>query len=90
VLGLGRVGKEQQDGLLLVNPAQVEQVGVLVEAEGAVGVGRHDVVRVEHDQRVGQEFFDQPAAVLDEEFCIDRDGFHRAQCKRGGTADERR
>ena len=46
---------EQQDGLLLFDAGQVEQIRVGAHRQCAVGVGRENVVGIDDDQRVGKQ-----------------------------------
>ena len=58
-------GIEQENAFLLVHAGEVEEVGVLVERQGAVGVGGQDVVGVHHGQGVGQQQLLEVLAVAD-------------------------
>lgn len=46
-----RVRKEKQHGLFLVDAGEVVEIAVWSIAEGAIGIGRHDVIGVDNDER---------------------------------------
>lgn len=60
-------GVEQEDGILLGDAGEVEQIAVLFEREGCVGVARIDRVRVDHGDGIGFEERGKVFAVADKE-----------------------
>ncbi len=57
-----RVWTYHQDRLLLVNAAEVKQIGMLNKCHSAIGAGWHDVVGKKHGNGVGLEpRFQMPA-----------------------------
>ena len=73
-----RVGKEKQNRFLLLDAAEIKQIGILPQRQRAVGVGGEDVVGVDDRERVFQHQLFQPLAVGDEELRIDRRVSHPA------------
>ena len=49
-----RVRVEQQDGFLLFDAGQVEQIGIWPQQQHPVGVGGQNVIGIGYCQRVGQ------------------------------------
>ncbi|MCK6501754.1 MAG: hypothetical protein L6Q38_19940, partial [Nitrospira sp.] len=67
-----RVGKHHQDGFLLLDSGEVEEVRVRCEAQGAVSVGGEDVVGVDDGDGTGGQEAHQTSAIADEQLGIDR------------------
>src|SRR5438034_10528491 len=67
---LMRVRVQQQNTFLLFNPREVEQVGVLLEQERAVRVGRQDVVGIDDSQRIWAQQFFQAGPIRHEQLRI--------------------
>ena len=68
MLRIGRVGKEHQHRLLLIDAAEVIQVAVLGKAESAVRVRGHHIVGMQNHEGAGRQEGGEATAVLDEEF----------------------
>ena len=64
VLGQARIREDHEDAFLLVDAAEVEQVVVLPERHGAVGIGRHHVVGLKNGQRSRRQQLAEAAAVF--------------------------
>ena len=77
VLGVQRIGEEQEDGFFLVYPREVKDVALLLEGHGAVGADRVNIVRVEYGQAFGGHAGGKFLAVFDKKAGVDRMVFHR-------------
>jgi hypothetical protein len=64
VLRVHRIGEEQQDRLLLVDAAEVEDVAGLLERHVPIGAGGHDVVAVEDGEAPFFQVLAETGAVL--------------------------
>jgi len=78
------IGIDEQDAFFLVDAGEVKEVGVLAQAEGAVGVGGGDVIGIDDDEGVGQQEFGQPRAVVNEQGRVDGSVTHKFNCRAAG------
>ncbi len=67
---LVRARIKQKNSFLLLDAGEIEQVGILAQQHGAVGIGGQDVVGVDNGQRIGQQEFFEAFAVRDEQFGV--------------------
>ena len=58
--------------LLLIDTAQIKQVGLLNESVGPVRTGRHPVIGIEHSDGIRLQLFNESPAVLSEQIGLNR------------------
>jgi hypothetical protein len=63
---------DDQRTLLLIDTAQIEQVGLLNKSVGAVCTGGHHVIGIEHSDGIRLQLFNESPAVLNEQVGVNR------------------
>lgn len=67
-----RPGRDEQDGLLLLDAREIEQVGIGHQHQRAVGVGRQDVVGIDDGERIRGQQLLEPRPIFHEQGGVDR------------------
>ena len=71
---------DDQCAFLLIDAAQIEQIGLLNKSVGTIRTGRHDIVRIKNSDGIRLQLFNESFAVLNKQIGINRQVFHFILC----------
>ena len=68
MLGVRGIGEQDENAFLLLDPGQVEQIGIRMDDEGAIRIGRKNVVCVDDRERLRFQQLGEATPVVFEQF----------------------